>query len=361
MRRTLRLSFPVAIVVASALTVACSREQATPAPAPAPAAAPSAPVGSEGSLYVTNEVGGDLSVVDVATQKVIATVALGKRPRGLAFSPDSNLLYVALSGSPIAGPGVDESTLPPPDKRADGIGVVDVTANRLLKVFPGGSDPEQVAVSQDGKRLFIANEDVSLVSVLDAETGNVVSTIKVGSEPEGVNLRPDGKVVYITSEGDNAVFAIDAMKPRLLKKIEVGPRPRSTTFLPDSSRAYVPSENAGEVRVLDTNTYKELAVIKLTGDLQRPMGGVVSPDGKFLYMTTGRGKTVAVIDTVANQHVGSIEVGARPWGIAISPDGKRIFTANGTSNDVSLVDTEARRVIAKVQVGDRPWGIAYRP
>src|SRR6476646_6993324 len=76
-------------------------------------------------VYVTNETSGDLTVIDGATLETVATIALGKRPRGLRLSPDSRLLYVALSGSPLAPPGVDESTLPPPDKTADGIGVVD--------------------------------------------------------------------------------------------------------------------------------------------------------------------------------------------------------------------------------------------
>src|SRR5689334_3159739 len=98
-------------------------------------------------LYVTNERGGTLSVIDPATRTVVSTIQLGKRPRGVRPSPDGARLYVALSGSPIAGPGVDESTLPPPDKKADGIGVVDVRKARLEKVIPGGSDPEQIAVS----------------------------------------------------------------------------------------------------------------------------------------------------------------------------------------------------------------------
>jgi len=113
--------------------------------------------------------------------------------------------------------------------------------------------------------------------------------------------------------------------------------------------------------VFDTKTYAQVGTIKLNGQLQRPMGGVVSPDGKVLYMTTGRGKTIAILDLATSEHVGAVEVGDRPWGIAISPDGKRLFTANGQSNDVSLVDVEGRKVIAKVKVGDRPWGIAYRP
>jgi len=38
-------------------------------------------------LYVTNETSGDLSVIDVETRKVVGTIPLGKRPRGIAVSP----------------------------------------------------------------------------------------------------------------------------------------------------------------------------------------------------------------------------------------------------------------------------------
>ena len=71
------------------------------------------------------------------------------RPRGIAVSPDQSQVFVALSGSPIAGPGVDEKTLPPADKSADGIGVVDTKTNTMLKVLKSGSDPETVALSKD--------------------------------------------------------------------------------------------------------------------------------------------------------------------------------------------------------------------
>ena len=108
------------------LVTSCSREpQPAQSTTPAPAAAPAPP--AAGRLFVTNEQGGDISVVDVAGAKVIATIAVGKRPRGIRLSPDDTMLFVALSGSPAAGPGVDESKLPPPDKKADGIGVVSVS------------------------------------------------------------------------------------------------------------------------------------------------------------------------------------------------------------------------------------------
>src|ERR1700690_3693318 len=66
--------------------------------------------------YVTNEGSGDLTVIDGGTQSVVATLPLGKRPRGIAAAADGRHLYVAVSGSPLAGPGVDESSLPPADK-----------------------------------------------------------------------------------------------------------------------------------------------------------------------------------------------------------------------------------------------------
>ena len=104
-----------------------------------------------------------------------------------------------------------------------------------------------------------------------------------------------------------------------------------------------------------------VATVTLSGTNQRPMGGAISRDGKFLYMTTGRGKTVAIIDTAARSHVGSIEVGERPWGIAISQDDRTLFTANGPSNDVSIVDIQSRSVKARVKVGDGPWGALFVP
>src|ERR1700761_2454696 len=135
--------------------------------APEQAAAPVPPAEtSEPRIYVTNEVGGDLSIIDSGNYNVLATVPLGKRPRGIHPSPDGKTLYVALSGSPIAGPDVDESTLPPPDKSADGIGVFDVAQNKLLRVIPGGSDPENFDVSKDGKYIYVSNEDTSAVSII---------------------------------------------------------------------------------------------------------------------------------------------------------------------------------------------------
>lgn len=156
-----RLSlFPLALVLATS----CSR-----APAPEPQ--------STLRIYITNEGSGDLTVIDGGANKVLRTVPLGKRPRGIQLSGDR--LYVALSGSPFAPPGVDESKLPPPDRSADGIGVYDLRQDKLIQILDGGSDPEQFAVNRDGTRMYVANEDASAASILDLQAGKVIASVPV--------------------------------------------------------------------------------------------------------------------------------------------------------------------------------------
>jgi YVTN family beta-propeller protein len=88
------------------------------------------------------------------------------------------------------------------------------------------------------------------------------------------------------------------------------------------------------------------------------MGTAICSDGKELYVSTGRGNAVAVIDTQTNEVTTTIPVGNRAWGIALDPSGTKLYTANGASNDVSVVDIKSRKELRRIKVGDGPWGIA---
>jgi YVTN family beta-propeller protein len=310
------------------------------------------------AVYVTNEASGDLSVIDAANNEVIATVPMGKRPRGVHVTPDLKNVMVALSGSPLAPPGVDEDSLPPPDKTADGIGIVDADRNAFLRLMPVGSDPEQFVISHDGGKLYVANEDAGQATVVDAKSGQIIKSLQVGQEPEGVGISPDGKVIYVTSENDGAVSVIETGDDNRVTSIKVGRRPRAIAFLPDGSRAYVTLENDGAMAVIDTAKRAVSRTIKFEGEGVKPMGLAVAPDGKKIYVTTGRFGKVFAVDTATDQVIGSVDAGARPWGIAITPDGKTLYTANGPSNDVSVIDAAKLQVTAKIKVGNRPWGVA---
>ncbi len=88
-----------AAAVATAFSVACGGG-GVDAPAEDAAAMDEAPPAPSYTVYVTNEYSGDLTVIAGATNEVVNTIPLGKRPRGIKVSPDRTQLFVALSGSP---------------------------------------------------------------------------------------------------------------------------------------------------------------------------------------------------------------------------------------------------------------------
>ena len=112
--RTERTLPALVLVCVAAVFSACNRSSPPASSETPPAATPATPAAPAGPrLYVSDETGGSVVVIDPAAGKVVERIAVGKRPRGIRLSRDGKELLVALSGSPIAGPGVDESKLPP--------------------------------------------------------------------------------------------------------------------------------------------------------------------------------------------------------------------------------------------------------
>src|SRR5215472_11113229 len=106
----------------------------------------SAPAAEGLQIYVSNEKSGDVSVIDGASRTVIATIPVGKRPRGVRISPDGKMLFVAVSRTPISAPPQldakgnpifkkgkddDDDDDKKADKSADGIAVVDIAQKKV--------------------------------------------------------------------------------------------------------------------------------------------------------------------------------------------------------------------------------------
>jgi YVTN family beta-propeller protein len=318
---------------------------------------------NEERVYVSDEDGGNVVVISAVSDAVVARIAVGKRPRGVRVSPDGTRLFVALSGVPKAGPGVKDVDLPPADPSKDGIGIVDLASLKLVRVIPGGPDPELFDVTGDGKRLWVSNEDAAEASLVDVEAGKVVRRVPVGKEPEGVGIPPGGKVVYVTNEADNSVSVLDIDSGDPVARVATCGRPRSVIFTGDGLRAFVACETTHSLAIIDARTHTRTGELELPGEGVRPMGLVISADGRTLYASGGRGKTVHVIalDDAGPRVKSTItEVGARPWGIGVTRRGDRLYTANGPAGDISVIDTATGAVSRRIAVGGSPWGIAVR-
>jgi YVTN family beta-propeller protein len=316
-----------------------------------------------GWLYVSDETGGHVDIVDPAAGTLVDRIRVGKRPRGIVLSPDGSQLYVALSGSPIGGPGVDESRLPPADRAADGIGVVDLATRKVVRRYESGIDPEAFGLSPDGKTLYISNEDAGAMTVLDLATGAIRGKVKVGAEPEGVTVTPDSREVFVSCEGTNEVVAVDTSSLAIVARMTTAARPRATIFTSDGATGFVSSETGGAVTVLDARQHSVTGTIPMPRQVgaqipPRPMGLALSPDGRELFVSLGRAKSIAVIGTSTRTVTRTIDdVGIRPWGIALTSDGRTLYSANGPSGDVSVVDVAIGKTTSRIAVGGSPWGV----
>jgi YVTN family beta-propeller protein len=123
--------------------------------------------------YVSSEHGGSVAVVDVATSKVLRTIALppGSLPMGLALSPDERRLYVA-------------------NGRARTVSVIDLEADSLVADVRVGARPWGIGLTSDGKFLYTANGPSNDVSVIDTASLNVVAEVRVGKAPWGIAIGP---------------------------------------------------------------------------------------------------------------------------------------------------------------------------
>lgn len=129
--------------------------------------------------YVSNEYGASISVIDVATDTVIGNIVLTRRPgevrpRGMAVSPDGRTIYVALS-----------DFNPRVETKEDKVVAIDVASNQVVAEYRVGTNPERVALSPDGTQLWAANENAARGTGFDLRTGRVLGEFQTGVEPEG--------------------------------------------------------------------------------------------------------------------------------------------------------------------------------
>jgi len=292
------------------------------------------------TVFVTLEKDNALAVIDPVAGKLLKTVDIGQRPRGIALSPDNKFLYVATS---------DDDT----------VKIIDAETYAEVGQLPSGEDPETFALNPAGDRLYVSNEDDNLVTVFDVTHNREIARINVGVEPEGIAVSADNQWVVSASETTNMIHWIDVKSNEIVANTLVDPRPRAASFTADNKQLWVTSEIAGTLMILDVATKQIIKTIKLdipgvTADKIQPVGVVIDHAGQWGYVAIGPANRVAVINAKTLEVEKFLLVGQRVWNLAFSPDQKRLYTTNGRSNDMSIIDLEQHKVTKSIAVGRFP-------
>jgi YVTN family beta-propeller protein len=154
--------------------------------------------------------------------------------------------------------------------------------------------------------------------------------------PFNIAVSNDGRTLYVVAEEGNALLIVDTGKKKVTHKVEVGTRPHSIVLSRDGAIAYVSNEWSDNVSVIDLAEYKVKATLKTGGG---PAGLALSPDGNFLYVANSFSNDLSVIDLSSGAEQKRLTAGNNPTGVAINPDGSLVYVTSRRTLSAPFGDT----------------------
>ncbi len=274
-------------------------------------------------IYVADWQSSSLTVIDGATDKIIASIPVLLRPDAVAVNPSTNRTYVASENS-------------------RGVSVVDDIGNTLeytIDAPPGTA----IAVNPVTNRIYTAGG--TTLTVIDGSTNMIVGTATVGFVPTGIGVNPVTNRIYVGSQNTNNVSVIDGSTNAVLATIPVTFSPG--TFGVDvnskTNRIYVTNLN-GPVSVIDGSTNTVVANIPAVGSLTAlatnpALNEVYVSDLLSYYGGPPPVDKLVIMNTTSNSQIANVTVGAAPSGIGVDQISGRIYVDNENSDTMSVIDT----------------------
>ena len=254
--------------------------------------------------YVANyDVSGAVSVIDTTTNQAIgAPIAVSSFATAVAITPDGKRAYVA---------------------DGDGASVIDTATNQVVAHIPMVDGSFAIAITPDGTRAYAADYNQNNVSVIDTATNQVIGTpISVGSGPVSVAITPDGKRAYTANHYINGTVSVidTATNDVVGSPIAVGRDPDQHRDHP-RRQACLRRQLCRRQRLGDRHRHQPGGRRRRSRSAAGPSAVAITPDGKRAYVANYAEDSVSVIDLATNQVIGApILVGIHPHALAIVPD-----------------------------------------
>lgn len=299
-------------------------------------------------VYQTNSAGDTVDIIDPATNKVVLQIKNIEAAHGVTFSPDGRRAYITCEA----------------DKT---VWTTDTRTGKLLGKVPLSGHPNNIAISNDGARVFIGiREAPGAVDVIDTNAQKLAKTIAVKGAVHNVYVTPDGKFAVAGSIEGKMLTVIDSQSLAIAWELpfDSGVRPIAFEKASDGSaaRLFVQLSNVHGFDVVDFKARKSARRVTLPdkpndghAESNAPAHGIlVSPDNRWLWVNSSVASAVFVYSLPEVEYRGYVKVGEVPDWLTFTPDGKFLYVANAGSNSVSVIDTAARKEVTRIAVGEVP-------
>jgi YVTN family beta-propeller protein len=151
-----------------------------------------------------------------------------------------------------------------------------------MAVEPEYKTPVNLALTPDGRELWVACEASASTVVIDTVAAEKVSEIAVGGQPHDVTFSPDGATAYVTNRLDDSLSVIDVARREVLETIAAGDEPHGVLTDATGDRVFVLNSGQDSISVVDAVTLEE---VKRLSASRVPWSLALSPDGETLLVT----------------------------------------------------------------------------
>lgn len=234
---------------------------------------------------------------------------------------------------------------------------------RVLDTVATGKHPHEMVFSPDGRLLYVTDNGTMRIeqagtggnslSIIDVAARKRVGSISLGEfrRPHGIDLDPATGHLAVSCELPDQLLIVDPTTRGIVRRYQTrGRTAHMVVFGPGGKYAYVSNSTSDNVSVINLANGE----VKLIATKPRPEGSVLSPDGKLVYVVNRNGKAVSIIDTERQALAGEIAAGDGPVRIAMTPDGSRLVWSLMNEKAIEIADPKTRKVVAKIPLPEQP-------
>ena len=304
------------------------------------------------SLLVVNQGDSNVSIVDPTSGRELATVAektTGVHGHEIAVSADGRTAFLPIYGSSgVGSPGIDGHEMLLIDLATKAI-VGDID-------FGHGVRPHCAVLDAGSGLLYVTTELDKTVTVVDPIRRKIVGTVPTGQEESHMlALSHDGRRGYTANVGPGTVSVLDLVSRKMLAVITVSGKVQRISISADDKLVFTADQMKPQLAVIDTAAQKVKGWIALPG---LGYGTEATQDGHWLLVAVPSTNQVAVVDLSSMQLARRIEVDPRPQEILIRPDGKLAYVSCA-GGKVAAIDLEKWNVQKLIVAGNYPDGLAW--
>jgi YVTN family beta-propeller protein len=173
-------------------------------------------------VYVSLQESDELMAIDLATQKPLWRIPVGRMPADVYLTPDGQHLLLGMTGDEV-------------------VEVYDVSqtatqASRLIKRIKTGAGAHAFRSAGDGRHVFVSNRVANTVSKLDTVSLTVIESYAAPGGPDCMDVLADGKTLLLTSRWSRQLTVIDTTTKQVTQQVTVGRSPHGVWTLNHASR-----------------------------------------------------------------------------------------------------------------------------